>query len=129
MVTRVEGVINGDYVIFKRTVGNQWEAEVPASLNGIYILEMTAYDEAGNMAYTSKYMLLYDPDNLRASLIPYQYQSDLINRKYDSGVYISKYYSQIQCGLLDKQVFLSDYYAELTSYEKCAGGDKNKGCI
>ena len=53
MVTRVEGVINGDSVIFKRTVGNQWEAEVPASLNGIYILEMTAYDEAGNMAYTS----------------------------------------------------------------------------
>ena len=51
MVVRLTGTVNGDDVIFRRMEGDEWEATVPASLNGTYILDMTAYDEAGNAVY------------------------------------------------------------------------------
>ena len=75
MVVRVEGIINGDPIIFQRIVGDQWEAKAPASLDGTYVLEMTAWDEAGNMANRAFYLLAYDPINLCASLIPLPYSA------------------------------------------------------
>ena len=96
MVARVEGIVNGDPVIFQRTTGDQWEAQVPASLNGTYVLEMTAYDEAGNIDHISRYLLMYDPINLCASLLPYPYYTEQIESNYSADVYCSDYYAVLE---------------------------------
>lgn len=95
MVARVEGIVNGAPVIFKRVYGNQWETEVPASLNGVYVLEMTAYDEAGNIDHISKYLLMYDPVNLCASLVPCPYQAELVPDVWQASVTLSDYYAEL----------------------------------
>ena len=103
MVTRVEGIVNGDPVIFQRVVGDQWEAQVPSSLNGTYVIEMTAWDEAGNMAFTTRYLLQYDPVNLCVKLMQIPYVAELEPEKWK------------------KTIKLSDFYAELIE-SVCGGG-------
>lgn len=92
MVARVEGIVNGFPVIFRRVTGDQWKAQVPRSLNGTYTLEMTAYDEAGNMAYTARYLLAYDPVNLCASLIPLPYETELEAGEWGAEAVLSDYF-------------------------------------
>lgn len=97
MVARVEGIVNSDPVIFNRVVGDQWEAEVPSSLNGTYVVEMTAWDEAGNMAHKSMYLLQYDPINLKSKLIPFPYSSCFEKEiSYCSNVLVSDYFAVLE---------------------------------
>lgn len=97
MVARVEGIVNGDPVIFNRVVGDQWESKVPASLNGTYVVEMTAWDEAGNMAHKSMYLLQYDPINLKSKLIPFPYSSRFEKEiSYCSNILVSDYFAVLE---------------------------------
>lgn len=95
MVVRVEGIINGDKVIFERRAENQWIATVPEALNGIYVVNLTAWDEAGNVAYYAKYILAYDPVNLCASLVPCPYQAELVQDAWQASVTLSDYYAEL----------------------------------
>ena len=78
MVVRLTGTVNGDDVIFRRMEGDEWEATVPASLNGSYILDMTAYDEAGNTAYWARYIITVDLAALRVTLRVCPYRAALV---------------------------------------------------
>lgn len=95
MVVWVEGIVNGDPVVFKRVVGDQWEAQVPSSLNGIYIIEMKAYDDAGNMAYTARYLLAYDPANLCVKLVLIPYTAELQPENWEASVKLSGFYAEL----------------------------------
>ena len=53
MVVRLEGKVQGQDVIFEHVQGDDWEAVIPPTLNGIYIVSLTAWDDAGNAAYTT----------------------------------------------------------------------------
>ena len=68
MVVRLEGKVQGKDVIFNRVYGDEWETIIPASLNGVYIVELTAYDDAGNMAYTARYILTIDLTSIHAKV-------------------------------------------------------------
>ena len=48
MVVKLEGKIDGSAVILERMPGDWWSVAIPRHLNGIYVLEMTATDAAGN---------------------------------------------------------------------------------
>ena len=60
MVVRLIGKINNDPVIFERKAGDRWEAIIPSVPSGVYVVELFAYDEAGNMAYISRFLLNID---------------------------------------------------------------------
>lgn len=60
MVVRLIGKINSDPVIFERKAGDRWEAIIPGVSSGVYVVELSAYDEAGNMAYISRFLLNID---------------------------------------------------------------------
>ena len=122
MVVRVEGIINGDKVIFEREAGDQWMATVPESLNGVYVVNLTAWDEAGNVAYYAKYILAYDPANLCASLIPCPYQAELVPDTWGAAAALSDYYAQLVPDAWQASVTLSDYYAELIEPAQCCCG-------
>lgn len=53
MVARLEGKVDGRDVAFVRKHGDVWEAIVPADLDGTYIVELTAWDEAETTASSS----------------------------------------------------------------------------
>lgn len=84
MVVKLVGTIEGQEIVFTRSKGDIWDACVPSSENGVYILDLTAVDEAGNTSYTARYIVTIDTTALRVTLEPFPY---------------------------DTEVFLSDYFA------------------
>lgn len=99
MVVRLEGIVNGATVTFSRKTGDIWEAGIPSALNGIYIVELTAYDDAGNVSFVTKYILTINFELLTASLQACDYQSEIQSSTYDQIEMLSSYYAL----LCDKQ--------------------------
>ncbi len=90
MVVKLIGSINGNYVSFQKSEGDVWEATIPKNLNGQYVVELYAYDEAGNIGYATKYIMTVDLKSLCIKLVPLQYYTN---------VRLSDYY----CILRDKE--------------------------
>lgn len=115
MVVRLEGKIDGQTVIFQHVKGDEWKATIPKSLSGIYIVELTAWDEAGNIGYVTKYLVTINPGSLKVCLKPFEWQCQILEpivslvessfsefysnyaelSCYDVNVYVSEYVSQI----------------------------------
>lgn len=79
MVVRLEGKIDGQTVIFQHVKGDEWKATIPKSLSGIYIVELTAWDEAGNRGYATKYLVTINPGSLKAQIQRFEWQCSLID--------------------------------------------------
>lgn len=97
MVVRLEGKVQGKDVVFNRVVGDVWETIIPPSLNGVYIVELTAYDDAGNMAYTSRYILTVDMSALCVKLELCRWQVDVSMKTWKTKSRFSRYYAKVRC--------------------------------
>lgn len=82
MVGRLEGKVQGQDVIFEHVQRDDWEAVIPPTLNGIYIVSLTAWDDAGNVAYTARYIITIDMDALYVRLEPYPFWADVLPWDY-----------------------------------------------
>ena len=60
MIVKVSGKVDGQDVIFERSEGNQWNITVPYDLDGMYVIEVTAENDAGNVAYCTKMLLIVE---------------------------------------------------------------------
>lgn len=73
---KLTGKIEGQQVAFEliRQEGRAsvFTAEVPANLDGEYVVELTAEDDAGNIAFVCKYLVTIDLTNLCVHLMPLQ---------------------------------------------------------
>lgn len=73
---KLTGKIEGQQVAFEliRQEGRAsvFTAEVPANLDGEYVVELTAEDDAGNIAFICKYLVTIDLTNLCVHLMPLQ---------------------------------------------------------
>lgn len=47
-----------------------FEAEVPATLDGEYVVELTAVDDAGNITFVCRYLVTIDMANMCVHLVP-----------------------------------------------------------
>lgn len=112
MVVRLEGKVQGKDVIFNRVVGDVWETIIPPSLNGVYIVELTAYDDAGNMAYTSRYILTVDMSALCVKLELCRWQVDVHMKKWCVQPRLSHYYG-VTYSDFGSKVKLSRYHAKV----------------
>ena len=83
MVVKLVGNVEGQNVIFTRDKGDIWIAEVPAQHSGRYVIELTAYDEAGNMAYRTDVLFTYDPLAMKITIEPLPYRCILLGGNYD----------------------------------------------
>lgn len=97
MVVRLEGKVYGHDVIFNRVSGDDWETIVPASLNGVYIVELKAYDDAGNMAYTARYILTIDLTSIHAKVRINRIVTKARLSRYCSKARLSQYYAKVRC--------------------------------
>ena len=82
MVTKVIGKVDEQEVIYERSEGDLWKVTVPLDLDGMYVIEVSAYDEAGNSAYCTKMLLIVDPATLCVSLVPYEYIVEVVQDDY-----------------------------------------------
>ena len=78
MVVKVSGKIDGKEVIFERAEGDRWNATVPYDLDGMYVVELTAENDAGNIAYCKKMLLIVDPATLCVRLVPLDYMVEIV---------------------------------------------------
>lgn len=82
MVTKVIGKVDGQEVIYERGEGDKWTATVPLDLDGMYVVEVTAYDNAGNIAFCTKMLLIVDPATLCVQLMAYDYMVEVVQNEY-----------------------------------------------
>lgn len=84
MVVRLEGEINGESVVLYRNKDSPgspeiWDAVIPATLNGKYVIGLTAYDEAGNIGCYATYIITVDLASMRVTLEPLDIYATLNN--------------------------------------------------
>ena len=82
MVVMLKGTINGQDITLTRAQGDRWEAIVPASLDGAFVVDLTAIDEAGNVGYTAKYIITIDLASLCVHIEPCPYYEELLESEY-----------------------------------------------
>jgi len=75
-IAKLEGLVNGSLIIFMKGSGGKWAAAVPSNIRGEYVVELSAYDEAGNMAYSTKYLFAVDLSSLKVVLKPLNYAAE-----------------------------------------------------
>lgn len=96
MVAKLEGIVNSTPVVFTRRNGDLWEATIPKTLNGVYIVELTATDDAGNIAYIARYILTIDITKLRAKLQKYPYNVKVKVKDYYANIRTGNYYAKFK---------------------------------
>lgn len=119
MVVKLEGKVNDNQIIFENSGGDRWKAVIPPTLNGIYIVELVATDDAGNQGFATKYILTVDLDSLCVHLKPLPYQAELISFKYYSEIMVSEFCSEVAVGNIYSNVVLSDFCAEISKKQGC----------
>ncbi len=83
MVVRLIGKVESQDVIFTRSKGDIWTAEIPAQKSGRYVMELTAFDEAGNIAYCTDVIFTYDVTAMKFTIEPLPYQCTIIDNYYE----------------------------------------------
>lgn len=116
MVVRLEGKIDNQTVIFWHKQGDEWEAIIPSNMSGIYIVELTAYDEAGNKGYASKYLVTVNIGHLNIKIEPFQWESFLCQAVYNARAAIGQYVAELPCPGYNTEAFLSDYRGEIIGW-------------
>lgn len=76
-VERVIGKTDSFEVIFDRLNDNNWTVNVPSNIIGEYVMDLYAYDEAGNHGFLATAMFTVDTSNLCFHLSIIKYRSEI----------------------------------------------------
>lgn len=112
MVAKLEGIVNSTPVVFTKGNGDLWEATIPKTLNGVYIVELTATDDAGNIAYIARYILTIDITKLRVKLQQYPYNVKVKVKDYYANIRTGNYYEKFGIGNYYEKFKTGNYYAK-----------------
>lgn len=95
MIVKVSGKVDGQDVIFERSEGNQWNITIPYDLDGMYVIEVTAENDAGNVAYCTKMLLIVDPATLCVKLVPLDYMVEVVPEEYETHIIPEDYLVEV----------------------------------
>lgn len=62
--------------------GTDGKPSSPPSLDGAFVVDLTAIDEAGNVGYTAKYIITIDLASLCVHIEPCPYYEELLESEY-----------------------------------------------
>lgn len=85
MVRRVFGVSNGIEVIFEHQEGDRWCVTVPTTMDGEYIVDIYAEDDAGNMDHVCKMLFAICGHELQAYVLDSGYRAEMKEGGYSVG--------------------------------------------
>lgn len=84
MIVSLVGRADNYNVIFNQADGGQWEATVPVDLSdGMYVIELWATDEYGNVSYYTAILYLFDGRTTYLEVIEESYQVLILNDKFN----------------------------------------------
>ena len=95
MIVKVSGKVDGQDVIFERSYGTSWNITVPYDLDGMYVIEVTAENDAGNVAYCTKMLLIVDPATLCVKLVPLDYMVEVVPEEYETHIIPEDYLVEV----------------------------------
>ncbi len=99
MVVKLEGKVDGQAIIFEREFGGDvWKATIPPRASGIYIVELTATDDAGNVAYCAKYIVTIDIAALSVRIEPFDKNAITDEEDFSSKVIPANFKTIIKAG-------------------------------
>lgn len=78
MVVKLTGKANGHEIVFTRAEGDMWISIFPFIGEYEAVIELQAYDEAGNYCFKTCYLMTFDPGSLSVSLVPVDYWLSLV---------------------------------------------------
>lgn len=81
-VTRVFGRVDGTEVIFNRSDGDRWNIPVPLDVDGEYVVEIVAEDDAGNQSYMAKILFCVNSSMLCVTILPVPFYAELLPKNY-----------------------------------------------
>ena len=119
MVVRLIGKIDGKEMILERAEGDWWEVTVPPPKSGTYIADFTAYDDAGNVAYCTKILVTFRPEDLCLRLEPCPHGAGTEGPAWTVSACAGRYVSRMLPGDFLGMVKTSGYYAELVRRAAC----------
>ena len=77
MIVQVCGRANGADITFTRREGDLWEAEVPANLEGEYIVELWAENDAGVSSYVCRALFAISGHKLKVTVLERGYSGEI----------------------------------------------------
>ncbi len=120
MVAKLTGSINGTAIILEKDTGDRWTAIIPSILSGVYIVDLTAWDDAGNFAYVTKYIITIDLTAMRMRVRIEEYDALRDRgREYMCQVGEEKYRLQVQEKTICVRVGNSEYMTKVKVGEPC----------
>lgn len=84
MVVKLIGQVDGSDIIFEYVGGDSWRAVIPPTLSGMYVVELTTVDDAGNIGRYVKYMITIDMTCLKVEIQPLRYERHIVECSYGS---------------------------------------------
>lgn len=85
MVQRVFGRANESEVIFEHQEGDWWMITVPSNLEGEYIVDIYAEDEAGNVSHICKALFAICDHELQVHVMDSGYRLEVKEGGYNIG--------------------------------------------
>lgn len=77
MIVRVYGRANGAEIIFTRKEGDLWQTEVPANLEGEYIVDLWAENDAGRTSYVCRALFAISGHKLKVTVLERGYTGEV----------------------------------------------------
>lgn len=69
-ISEITGSVGGKPLVFNYVEqSGTWDAQVPALPSGEYVVDVTAYDKAGNTAYTATMLFNIDLSTIQAKIL------------------------------------------------------------
>lgn len=90
-IVKMVGKVGGNAIIFSRDGSGFWMAAVPKDINGEFIVEVIAFDEAGNEAYSSSMLFIVDASALSVKIIPLQFAYKVLDSEYKEKLSLSDF--------------------------------------
>lgn len=90
-ISIIVGKVDGAEIIFRKDSNGSWNATVPRDLDGEYIVEVKAYDEAGNQAYSASMLFIVDPATLQVNMIPLNFAYRFLDEKFNEKMIVSEF--------------------------------------
>ena len=80
MVLRLTGNVDGRTVLFHQGEEGVWHGTVPLDLDGTYVIDLLAVDEAGNSSYYATVLFTVDPERLHMAMLFLKYRLKPVQR-------------------------------------------------
>lgn len=96
MVTRVWGKANGTEISFVQKDRDGWEATVPANLEGEYVVELYAEDDAGNQTYACTTVFVITGHEVQGYVVPRGFSLEIGSKDYAGLPTISEFLGELR---------------------------------